>query len=34
MRADQAGPLAHASTMSLGIGGSESNVASASSASA
>ncbi|MBT2553844.1 sugar kinase [Arthrobacter sp. ISL-5] len=27
MRADQVGPLAHASTMSLGIGGSESNVA-------
>lgn len=27
MRADQAGPLAHASTMSLGVGGSESNVA-------
>lgn len=27
MRADQTGPLAHASTMSLGIGGSESNVA-------
>ncbi|MHC6594349.1 sugar kinase [Arthrobacter sp. C152] len=27
MRADQAGPLAHASTLSLGIGGSESNVA-------
>lgn len=27
MRADQIGPLAHASTMSLGIGGSESNVA-------
>jgi 2-dehydro-3-deoxygluconokinase len=27
MRTDQVGPLAHASTMSLGIGGSESNVA-------
>ncbi len=27
MRADQVGPLAHASTLSLGIGGSESNVA-------
>lgn len=27
MRADQVGPLAHVSTMSLGIGGSESNVA-------
>jgi 2-dehydro-3-deoxygluconokinase len=27
MRSDQVGPLAHASTMSLGIGGSESNVA-------
>ena len=27
MRADQAGPLAHAATLSLGIGGSESNVA-------
>ena len=27
MRADQVGPLAHASTTSLGIGGSESNVA-------
>jgi 2-dehydro-3-deoxygluconokinase len=27
MRAEQVGPLAHASTMSLGIGGSESNVA-------
>lgn len=27
MRADQVGPLAHTSTMSLGIGGSESNVA-------
>ncbi|MEY9776455.1 sugar kinase [Arthrobacter sp. MW3 TE3886] len=27
MRADQPGPLAHASTMTLGIGGSESNVA-------
>lgn len=27
MRADQIGPLAHTSTMSLGIGGSESNVA-------
>ncbi|RAM35633.1 sugar kinase [Arthrobacter globiformis] len=27
MRADQVGPLAHASTMSLGTGGSESNVA-------
>jgi 2-dehydro-3-deoxygluconokinase len=27
MRADQTGPLAHASTLSLGIGGSESNVA-------
>lgn len=27
MRADQPGPLAHASTLSLGIGGSESNVA-------
>ena len=27
MRADHIGPLAHASTMSLGIGGSESNVA-------
>ncbi|MGN7252406.1 sugar kinase [Arthrobacter sp. SAFR-014] len=27
MRADQVGPLAHASTMSLGMGGSESNVA-------
>ncbi|HAG58731.1 MAG TPA: sugar kinase, partial [Arthrobacter bacterium] len=27
MRSDQVGPLAHASTLSLGIGGSESNVA-------
>ncbi|BAS18109.1 2-dehydro-3-deoxygluconokinase [Arthrobacter sp. Hiyo8] len=27
MASDKAGPLAHASTMSLGIGGSESNVA-------
>ena len=27
MRTDQVGPLAHASTLSLGVGGSESNVA-------